>query len=428
MNISGHNYKSLLKNKDIKVLAENFVSLTLLKAITYIFPLITLPYLAHTIGVDKFGEIAFAASIVIYFQTITDFGFNYTATRDIAQHRENIHTVSTIFSTVMTSKLLLMLGCTVVYAICIYSIPYLHERQALLWLTFLYIPGYVIFPEWFFQAMEKMKYITLMNILVKTISTILVFIVIREKSDYIYQPFLIAIGYIVSGLIALWIIFRKFRIQYLPPSQSEIWSTIKSGWDMFICLLLPNFYSNFSVILLNIYGGSYVTGIYSSGQKFISICDQFSQVLSRTFYPFLARHIDKHKIYVYISGSISIVMSLVLFLGADWIIKLFYTDEFAASAIVIRIMSLGPFFLFLMNTYGPNYLVLQGKEYILRNIIIISSLIGFCLSWVTVIYFSYIGVAVTLVFIWGLRGFLTWHYAKQIIARQIGAIQYNSLK
>ena len=402
------------KSKDGKVLVENFVALSLLQVASYVFPLITLPYLARIIGVDKFGEIAFASAIIVYFQTIVDWGFNFTATRDIVRNRENIRKVSKIFCNVIGAKLLLLLGCTIIFAICIYSIPYLYEKRLLLWITYLYIPGHILFPDWFFQAIEKMKYITILNVLSKLLFTVLVFLVIKNKEDYIFQPLLIALGFFISGCISLWFIFYRFNVQFIMPSFSSIFGCIRNSWNMFISLLLPNLYTNFSIILLNIYGGAVQAGIYSSGKNFIKLSEKFIQVLSRTFFPFLARRIDKHYLYVKISGSISIMMGIILFASANLIVKIFYTDEFVSSSTVIRIMAITPFFFFLMNTYGTNYLVLKNKENILRNIILYCSVGGFLLAWIVVTQFGYIGVAITITSVWGIRGFLTWLYAARI--------------
>jgi O-antigen/teichoic acid export membrane protein len=401
------------KGSDAKVLLENFASLTALKVLGYIFPLITLPYLAKVIGVDKFGELAFAASIIIYFQTLVDFGFNYTAVRDIARNKSDIEKVSKIFSTIMGAKIILMLISLFILTLFIFTIPIFYENRLILLLTFLYIPGYILFPDWFFQAMEEMKYITFLNLLAKFVFTGFVFIVIKQKGDYIFQPLLTAIGFLTSGIIAIPLIMRKYKVRLSIPSFYEVLNVMKESFNMFISLFLPNLYTNFSVILLKLYSGTTATGLYSSGSKFIDLTDQLSMVLSRTFYPFLARRLDRHKVYVLISFIISILMGLSLFFGAELLIRIFYTSEFSESVRVIRIMAISPLFLFLMNTYGLNYLVLIGKENILRNIILICSIGGFILTWIIVPKYSFGGVAATITIIWGLRGFLTWCYARK---------------
>ena len=52
------------------------------------FPLSSLPYLSHVLSVEKFGLVAFAQTFVWYFLTLTEYGFNLTATRAVAQARE----------------------------------------------------------------------------------------------------------------------------------------------------------------------------------------------------------------------------------------------------------------------------------------------------------------------------------------------------
>ncbi len=406
-------YKRLRSNKDARALTENFIALSLLKVAGYVFPLITLPYLARVIGVESFGELAFAASIIVYFETLTEFGFNYTATRDVAQNRDDLVFVSRVFSQVMVSKVVLMILSFGLLLIGIYTIPYLYNMRWLLFATFCYVPGHILFPEWFFQAMEKMKYITVMNLCSKLVFTVLVFVVIRKQSDYLYQPILIALGFLVSGIISLWVVYRKFGVRFIVPTPREIKGIIRKNWNMFLSLFLPNFYTNFSVILLKTYGGAAATGIYSSGSRFITLFEQISLMLSRTFYPFLARRIDKHNLYVKISGTISIAACLFLFFGADLLIKIFLTPEFAEAARVIRVMSLAPFFLFLMNTYGTNYLVLIGQEKVLKNIILWCSIGGFILSWLIVTRYSYLGISITIIAVWGIRGIVTWFYANR---------------
>src|SRR5690606_20822477 len=115
-------------NKDGKALASNFGYLMIMQIAGYIFPLLTIPYLARVIGVEGFGKIAFAAAVMVWFQTITDWGFSYTATRDVARHRDNLEKVSEIFSNVFWAKSLLALISFLILFILTEFIPYLKEN------------------------------------------------------------------------------------------------------------------------------------------------------------------------------------------------------------------------------------------------------------------------------------------------------------
>ena len=95
--------------KHKKTLLENFLSLSAWQAVNYIIPLITLPYQSRVLGVEKFGLVYFAIAFTVYFLVLTDFGFDLSATREIAVKRHNKKIISNIFSSVLTIKLLLVI-------------------------------------------------------------------------------------------------------------------------------------------------------------------------------------------------------------------------------------------------------------------------------------------------------------------------------
>ncbi len=408
-----HRIKSLFQNESNRVLAGNFLCLSLLKLISFLFPLITLPYLSRVIGVERFGAIAFAVAIVVVIETVVNWGFDYTATRDVARCREQVDRVSQIFSEVLFVRVGLMVICFLLLVLCMMCIPALQEYKLLLLLTFAYIPGHILFPEWLFQAYERMHYITLLNLLSKLLFTLLVFVVIREQSDYIYQPLLIACGYAVSGVVAMWIIVKRFGVRIMFPSFVSMVQRMKDSANMFVTLIVPNLYNNFSVMLLGACCGDRSVGLYSGGEKFHSIVDQIAQVFTRIFFPFLARHKEKHTLYAKIAGTISLAMCAVMFLGADLFVRLFLSPEFGPSVQVIRILSFCPFFLFLANAYGTNYLVLIGKERALRNIYVVCSLVGFALAWLLVPRYGLLGVATLLLVVRAMIGVSMYCVAKR---------------
>lgn len=402
------------KSKDGKVLVENFAYLTLLQVAGYIFPLITLPYLARVIGVDSFGKIAFAGAIIGWFYTVADWGFNYTATRDVAKNREDKEKVSQIFSNVLWARCILTLFSFILLIILILLVPKFQEISILLLITFLMIPGYILFPDWFFQAMEKMKYITILNLISKLLFTIAVFVFIKEKSDYILQPLFVSLGFVVSGIIAMYYILVRWKVKLYKPNIKEIRLTIKNSTDIFINNLMPNLYNSFSTFLLGIFGGAVSTGILNSGTKFVDVSQQFMNIISRTFFPFLSRKIESHNLFAKMNIYISLLISALLFIFAPILIKLFFTPEFYDSIKVLQLMSISIFFLSLSSIYGTNYMIIQGYEKQLRNITFVSSIIGFTLSFPLIYFFDYIGAALTVTLTRGILGLSITYFARKI--------------
>lgn len=387
--------EKVTSNKDGKALVQNFAYLSLLQVAGYVFPLITMPYLARVIGVSGFGKIAFATAVMVWIQTIVDWGFNFTATRDVAQNRDNPQKVSEIFSNVLWARCTLMFASAILLFILIAFIPTFKENANILWVSFLMIPGHILFPDWFFQAMERMKYITFLNLFSKLLFTIVVFVFIKDKDDYILQPLFISLGFVVSGIIALYYILIKWEIRLTVPSISIIFYTIKKSSDVFLNNLMPNLYNSFSTVLLGFYGGEVANGKLDAGTKFIHIAFNFTQVLSRTFFPFLSRKPEKHYLYARINIGTSFCISLILFVFAPLIINIFFTKEFADSIAVLRITSFSIFFISLSNVYGTNYMIITGHERLLRNITAIASVTGFLLAFPLIYNYGYIGAAIT---------------------------------
>lgn len=406
--------KQINKSKDGKAVFANFGYLSLLQVAGYVFPLISMPYLARVIGAEGFGKIAFASAIVVWIQTISDWGFNLTATRDVAQNRDNKELVSIIFSNVLWARSILTLLSGIILLLVVLLVPYLRENADIIFVTFLLVPGYILFPEWFFQAIEKMKYTTFFNLFLKLVFTVAVFVFIHKREDYLIQPLLTTIGYLLCGIGALYLIFKKWGYTLYKPQWTEIFETIRNSTDVFVNNLMPNLYNSFSVMLLGFFGGSTANGIYDGGNRFPSIFYQFQSVLSRVFYPFLSRRPDKHSFYAKLNIVSALVGSVILVLISPLIIKIMLGDEFEKSVVVMQILSFSVVFLAMGYTYGTNFLIINHKEKPLRNLTFISSIVGMCVSVPLVYYFSYIGAAVTVLLCRGLLGVGSYVLAKRI--------------
>lgn len=395
MNKIKNKISSIVKNKDAKTVAGNFMWLSALQIAGYVFPLITMPYLARVIGVDGFGKIAFATAIMVWIQTIADWGFNLTATRDVAQNRDNKEKISEIFSNVLWARCLLMLLSFVVLLFLIILIPKFKQQSSVILITFLMIPGHILFPDWFFQAIERMKYITILNVLTKLIFTVSVFIFIKDSEDYILQPLFTSLGFLVSGVIALYYILGKWNIKLHRPNLASIIQVIKKSTDVFINNLMPNLYNSFSTMLTGFVGGEAAIGVLDAGNKFVHIGTQLQSTINRTFYPFLSRRVEKHNLYLLVSLSVAIIMCILLLFGAPVIVKYILSPEFFDSVSVIRIRAISLVFYAVLGAYGTNYLIIKHQESLLRKITMRCSLIGFIIAWPLVYLYSYIGAALT---------------------------------
>jgi PST family polysaccharide transporter len=70
----------MVKIGDRRIIA-NFAALGIVQGSNFLIPLIVMPFVIARIGAEGLGEIAIAQVIITFFITISDYGFNLTATR-----------------------------------------------------------------------------------------------------------------------------------------------------------------------------------------------------------------------------------------------------------------------------------------------------------------------------------------------------------
>ena len=262
--------KNIANTEDKKRLMSNFFSLSVLQGANYILPLITLPFLVRVLGVEYFGLLAFATTTVMYFQILTDYGFNLTATREISIHRDNKEKVIEIFSSVMTIKIILMFVSFFLLSILVFSFEKFSQDALVYFLTFGTVVGQVLFPVWFFQGMERMKYITYLNILSKVIFTIAIFVFVKEQSDFYLVPLLTSIGFLVAGIWSLYLVRKEFGVSF----EFQTYFTIKKyfidGWDVFVSRIFVSLYTTINIFLLGLFTNNTVVGYYAIAEKIVN--------------------------------------------------------------------------------------------------------------------------------------------------------------
>ncbi|WP_421077865.1 flippase [Methanothermococcus sp. Ax23] len=405
MDLTIKKLKEKLKNDDVKRLFENFASLFTLQGLNYILPLITFPYLVRVLGPDKYGLIAFASAFIGYFNIITDYGFNLSATRDVAVHRDNKEKLSEIFSSVMIIKIVFMVLSFIILCIVVFSFEKFSHNWIIYIFAFGVVLGNVLFPVWFFQGMERMKYITFLNIISKTVFTISIFVFIRDASDYIYVPLISSLGYILAGVLSLIFIFKKFDVVFKIPSKIEVINQLKEGWHIFVSTVSINLYTTSNTFILGIFTNNTIVGYFSAGYTLIQAFLGMLNPISQTFYPYISRLASesKEKAVSVIKklirgvGAFTFILSLLIFIFADLIVKIVLGEQYYNSIIVIRILAFLPFIIGLSNILGIQTMLTFGYKRAFTKIIVAGSIINIILALVLVPFWKHIGISTSIV-------------------------------
>lgn len=390
--------KTGLQDSGLNRLAENFVSLSVLQVINYILPLVTLPFLVRVLGVNNFGLVMFAASFIQYFLIITDYGFNLSATHEISVHRDEPSKISEIFFSVMILKFLLLILSLIILSAVVFSFDKFRSDWQVYIYSFGIVAGNALFPIWFFQGMERMKYITVMNIISKLIFTSLIFIVIRNQSDYIYVPIFNSLGYIVAGLISLIVLFRNFKILILLPSWKTMFGYLKSSSGFFLSRISVSMYSNSNMFVIGLFLGNTIAGYYSAAEKLFLAMRMIYSPLNTALFPYMSKVKNRSlykKIFLFVVSG-NVLLGIFVFLLSGLIIKLMYGDGFDMSVNLLRIFSATVIVMVPSIMLGYPYLAALGYPKYANYSVIAASIFHIGLLAIMIPYINpYIVAAIT---------------------------------
>ncbi len=385
-------------------LRQNIFSLFTLKGAEYVISFITLPYLLRALGPEKYGAMAFAQVLVNYGVLLVDYGFNLTAPRDIAKAEDE--ELPRQFSAIMGAKLVLLLPIILIGGALLAAFS--DEVDVLLVLCFLpMLLGNVLFPIWYFQGIQQMKFITIFNLVARSVSVAGIFFLVHESQDYRLAAFLQSFTPLLAGVLALGIIHRQWPEILCMPSWSDIVSKLREGWDIFISTLFINLYTNSNVFFLGLLCSDTVVGYYAAANKLIEAVKGLLAPVSNAVFPHVSQLVKEsqdtavvflQKMVKLIGGG-SLVISLVVFVFAEPIVDIIMGTGYEESVLLLRIISFLPFIIGLSNIFGIQTMVAFGMQHTFSRILMASAVLNFVLVFPMIYLLQAVGLAITVVIV-----------------------------
>lgn len=375
-----------------KNLLESVVSLSILNGLNLLLPLITLPYTIRVVGLANYGAYSVVYSILQYVLMVSAYGFAYSATQQIAQAREDLGTVSRVFNATIAARFVL----TIVPLIILGAVSYFAYNKDYFIMYLLgmgIIIGDNLNPVWLFQGMEKMRYMTIVNVVCKLAFTVLIFVLIKSESDYIYLTLLNSLGFLLAGVISLIIAKRTFHVSFFMPVWKDIVFQLKEGWYIFLSTVCMSIYRNSNVFILSFFVPEAAVGMYSGAEKMVKAAQAVASPITNAFYPYFANVKQPDNPKSILPGIIKLtkvmslfllVISLVAFFGADLLNRLFLDPNTPETALLIQLMIPVIFFGSLNYILGIVGLVNMDMKKEFFNYVMVSGIISIVFLFITV--------------------------------------------
>ena len=407
----------------------NFIMNAILTVAGIIFPLITFPYISRVLLVEGSGKVAFATSVVTYFTMFASLGIPTYGVRACAIVRDNKEKLSKT-----VQELLIISGGTtlltyIVFGISLFVIPEFAQERTLLLIVGLGIGLNTIGVQWLYNALEQYSYITTCSILFKVIGMILMFLLVKESSDYqIYGGVYVIASF--GSYVLNFICLRKF-VTFQKTGTYQFKQHLKHIMVFFAMSAGASIYLNLDVVMLRFLQSNEAVGYYNAGIKVKTVLVTCVTSLGTVLLPRLSYYIetaDKKAFQLMVGKAFRFV-----FVAASAVTV--YFSIFARESILLLsgeafLPAVGPMMILmptvlligLSNVTGIQILTPNGREREVMYSIWGGAILDFVLNLIVIPKFSANGAAlstflaegmVLMLQCWFLRDVL-WSYIRQV--------------
>ncbi len=364
-----------------KVIVQNTGYLTAVEIMRMLLPFVALPYVIRTIGADRYGTVVFAQTIISYFVVFINFGMDVSAVKDVSVHRNNRKELNRIISTVLLLKFILFLCALVILSIGIICIPYLRSECLLYLFAFISCLSEILFPIWFYQGIEKMKYLTIIRFSSILFYTIAVFFFIRTSEDYKYVALLQSLGLIISGVISFYVLVKLERVHLVQPSIKDLKKCFVDSIPFFMSRLSVVLNNGMAKLVSGIFFSMQAVAAFDLAQKMANAALIPMQMMNQAVYPHIAR--TKSLSFVRKYFKIDILLSLIIAFSigiiAPYAVSFFAGDKIPTAVPLLRVLCLWLFFGGITTYIGAPVLVSFGFPKPFNISVILSSVTLFLL-------------------------------------------------
>ena len=202
--MSLHNRKILKNNSKV---IENYFFMTILQILNMCFYLLIYPFLIRTLGQEGYGLYAYAASMVFLFVTFVNFGFDLPAAQQVALHSDDKQVLRSVLSCVQTAKIYIEMIAVLCFAVIMLINPIMGNAPCVFWITFSQTLTFILFPQWYYQGLQKMKMVTYIQFGFRLLSLPFIFIFVKSPQDVWVFALITSLASVLGGITA-WLMIR----------------------------------------------------------------------------------------------------------------------------------------------------------------------------------------------------------------------------
>lgn len=325
-------------------LAKNYFYNLIYQIFVTIVPIVTAPYVSRVLSAHEIGIYSYVSSVVTLMTSVLLLGVYNYGSRQIAYVRDNDLKMASVFSQIMSLRLVMLIISTVIYIAVIFIIG---KYRIFFNIYYIYLLAFFIDSAWLFIGVEDMKWFVIKNVITKLFIIIGIITLVKNKNDLAIYTLVQALAFFISNILVYPQLKRyilNFKFDF-----SNLIQDFKGSLYLFLPSIATEIYLQAGKIFLSIFGkNTSQIAIYDYSEKIVTIPLAVITVLSTVMMPRIANEFKK-KNMKRISDLINSAISFSVFLAyplmfglsviANKLIPWYLGSSFHDSASIIVVLS-----------------------------------------------------------------------------------------
>jgi PST family polysaccharide transporter len=248
-----------------------------------------------------------------------------------------------------------------------------------------------------------MKYITIINFIIRLLGTVAIFVLIKVQNDFLKLAAINSLSQILVGVIGIIFVIKKFSIELIYPGFEQIKRQLRQSAYLFKSTIAINLYTNSNIFILGLLTNERVVGYYSAADKIRIAAQNLLGPVSQSIYPYVNYLVTESKEkflrfnskLLKLQGLFAFLISLVIFFLAKPISNVLFGAGFVESVNVLKILAWLPFVISISNVYGIQTMLPLNFERQFFYIVAFAAVINLVLLFTLIPHLNEIGATVS---------------------------------
>ncbi|WP_442589157.1 flippase [Pedobacter sp. AW31-3R] len=385
----------------MSLIRRNIIFNIFLSVSQILFPLVTFPYASRILGPEAIGAVSFADNFTTYFLIFAALGIPLYGVREIAKVKHDKEKLGIVFSELLIIHFFTSLIAVLTLFIIAFFTDKLKDNFTLYQIGMAVLMTSVFMAEWFFQGMEKFRFIAIRSVCIRLFTICLLFLLVHDVGDRDIYYALNLIAIVIGAAINMFAIVKLIKISYRNTSFKRHFRPLLI---IFSNSIVTSVYLIFDTVILGFLTDDIHVGYYSAAMRISKVSIAVISALGTVLLPRLTLAFQKTDLteagaMVARSLDFVIILSIPIAMGmlclSQEIILLFAGDKYTAAVDALYILSFIVVIIGIAQVYSTQILLPLHMEKKILYASVMGMLVSLLLNFSLIPVFKHVGAAIS---------------------------------